>query len=119
MMAVIPRLTGEQIVQMRKSRNMNQTEFGRIFGVGRRSVAAWEANTWRAPADLVDIFTASTAVGRPGISALTRETVKAYKKMRRDGITHASIVELWHNSNFIPTPEAQAAIIEAFPEIKQ
>lgn len=119
-MTVLPRLTGEQIVALRKSRNLSQTEFGVIFKVSRRSVAAWESDTWRAPADLLERFTDSAIVAaqeQVGGTAKDRATLEAYTEMRGHR-SHESILTYWHAEGFTPSREAQQMILEAFPELK-
>ncbi len=119
-MVVKPRPTGEQIVALRKSRNLTQTAFGQIFGVSRRAVAAWESDTWRAPADILERFTNSAVAEVEEETKQNKETkaaLEAYTTSRKSGLGHKDIIALWFRSGFTPSMEAQEAIYKAFPDI--
>ena len=113
----IPRLSPIEIVTLRRAHNLNQTDFGKIFNVGRRTVAAWEAGTWRAPADLMSVFTngkIEQGAQQTKMSNKVRETLDSYRTMRRDGFTHLEILQLWHKGGYVLTDEEKLAIL---PEI--
>ena len=121
-MPVLPRLNGDQIKALRRAQRMTQAEFGAIFNVSRRTVAAWENDEWRAPADLMERFTESAidrAQQKTKTTAKDRATLEAYRDMRggHNNFTHSDIIALWSKHGFTPSREAQILILEAYPEI--
>lgn len=58
-----PFVLGSKIKQLRRSRNLNQSEFGKIFNVSQQAVTAWETNKHIPGADtllfLADYFNVS------------------------------------------------------------
>jgi transcriptional regulator with XRE-family HTH domain len=119
-MIVIPRLSGEEIVKLRNSRGLTQTQFGKIFGVGRRSVAAWEADTWRAPSDLLARFTES-AIGNAK-QALKQQSeddniFEVYCATRKQpGFDHARTVRWGISRGWDFNENVQRMIVAAFPQ---
>lgn len=107
---------------MRKGKPLTQQQLASAIGKSRMAVHAWEKGYHPVPVDMVDKIV-EVCVGvpmvQPANAKLTRATIEAYAKMRADGIEHDYIAKLWAEKNFIPTPQAQAAILEAFPDIHQ
>lgn len=110
--------------KIRKAAGLTQGKLAERLGVSRLTVCNWEGAKFRIPDDILDtlaekgIGTVPT-VAKPKNAALTRDTIKYYGEMRRDGITHADIVDLWHRKAFAPSPEAQAGILAEWPDIIQ
>jgi DNA-binding XRE family transcriptional regulator len=116
-------MTPDEMRKARKGVPMTQEQLGKALGYSRMSIIHWEKGMYRIP-EHVAAKVLEVCVGVPVIPAeqrkvarLTADTIKYYGQMRRDGITHAAIMALWHEKNFIPTPEAQAAIAAEFPDI--
>ena len=46
-------LFGDRLKELRKSKNLTQEEFGKLFGVAKNTVSYWEANTSKPDIDLI------------------------------------------------------------------
>lgn len=107
---------------MRKAKRLTQDQLAKAIGYSRKTVISWENSAHPVPDTAVPAILAACigpkAETKPKANtALTRDTIKYYGQMRRDGFTHAYIMKFWNEKNFTPTPEAQAGILEAFPDI--
>lgn len=114
-------MTPIEFKHIRKGLGLTQLEMARALKVTRKTVVNWENEIFRLPSDIA-LMMAENGVGAvptlaPKNAALTRDTIKYYGEMRRDGIPHARIVALWASKNFVPTPEAQAGILANWPDI--
>lgn len=115
-------MDGEGIKLIRKRLQKTQAEMAGELGVSRQSYIAWEKDTYRIPQEKLEkLLALDSSIPADGIkpknAALVRDTIKYYGEMRRDGIAHADIVELWHRKAFAPSPEAQAGILAEWPDI--
>lgn len=46
-------LLGDRLKELRKSKNLTQEEFGKLFGVAKNTVSYWEANTSKPDINLI------------------------------------------------------------------
>lgn len=115
-------MTNEELRRMRKAKRLTQDQLAKAIGYSRKTVISWENSVHSVPPEAVPAILAA-CIGpeqdaKPKANtALTRDTIKYYGQMRRDGFAHAYIMRFWNEKNFTPTAEAQAAILEAFPDI--
>jgi transcriptional regulator with XRE-family HTH domain len=119
-------MTPLELTVLRKQYKLNQAELGARLNppVSRLTVSNWERGRFAMPADLPQRLAAvdlMTPAGKPDSSQARqdRQALKVYTAMRADTFTHAEILRLWRLDNFTPSPEAQAAIAAAFPDILQ
>lgn len=115
-------MNGEELRRARKSKRLTQTELGAAIGYSRFAVSKWEEGKHHIPDDvaakILEACVGELAPTKPSNASLARSTIKYYGEMRRDGITHTMIVDLWHRKSFVPTLEAQAGILAEWPELK-
>ena len=115
-------MTADELLLMRRAANITQGELANRIGYSRQAVVKWERGVHAVPAKmiapLVEACTVHIPKAETKMTAVDRETVAAYTQMRSEQFSHAYIVKLWHDSNFVPSQAAQAAILEAYPELK-
>lgn len=114
------KVTNEELRRMRKAKRLTQEQLAKVIGYSRKTVISWENSVHPvAPEAVPAILAACIGAATPAPkrnSKLTADTIRYYGEMRRD-FTHADIMKFWNEKNFVPTPEAQAGILEAFPDI--
>lgn len=113
-------MTPEELRKARKGKPFTQQQMAEAIGYSRMSVISWEKGLHPIPdhvAEKILEVCVGVPVMRPANAALTRDTIKYYGQMRRDGFSHEYITKFWNEKNFTPTREAQAGILEAFPDI--
>lgn len=113
-------MSPEEFHKIRKAAGLTQSQMAARLGVTRLTICNWEGAKFRIPDDVLDRL-AEKGLGAAGpvpkaASKLTRDTVDAYRDMRKD-FSHASISAMWTEHGFTPDPDAQAAIAAAFPDI--
>lgn len=114
-------MTPSELHILRKQFGLTQADLAERLGVSRLTVSNWERARFTIPRDLeqqmakANLTAAPAKTGKP--SRLTLDTIKYYGEMRRDGNSHASIMKLWNEKNFVPTVEAQAGIAADWPDI--
>lgn len=113
-------MTPDELRKARKGKPLTQDQLAKAIGYSRMSVISWEKGLHPIPdhiAEKILEVCVGVPVIRPSNHKLTTDTIKYYGQMRRDGFAHAYIMKFWNEKNFVPTPEAQAGILEAFPDI--
>jgi transcriptional regulator with XRE-family HTH domain len=117
--SVVP-MDPDDFRKIRKAAGLTQGAMAERIGVTRLTICNWEGAKYRIPDDILDTL-AQKGLGPAPIARtdtkLFKATVDAYRQMRRDGISHASIKKLWLERAFTPSPEAKAAILVEFPDI--
>jgi transcriptional regulator with XRE-family HTH domain len=115
-------MNANELLLMRRAAHITQGELAGRIGYSRQAVVKWERGVHAIPAKMIAPLMEACTVHIPKLetkmTAFDRETVATYAKMRSEHFSHAYIVKLWHDSNFVPSQAAQAAIIEAYPELK-
>ncbi len=116
-------MTPDEMRKVRKAASFTQDQLGKALGYSRKSVISWENSVHRIPEQVavkvLEICAGVPIIARtpPKLTRLTLDTIKYYGEMRRDGTSHASIMKLWNEKNFVPTAEAQAGIAADWPDI--
>lgn len=113
-------MTPTELMLLRKQYGLTQAELGARLSppVSRLTVSNWERARFAIPHDIAArmlSITPSTAKVKTN-AKLTRDTIDAYRGMRKD-FSHADIIAMWARRGFTPDLDAQAGILEAFPEL--
>jgi len=121
-------MTPAEFKILRKQFKLTQAEMAKRLGVSRLTVFNWESERFAMPVDIVarlssaDLMAPAFNANDKAAQARVKDTLEAYTKMRQQPGhvgTHANIIKFWREAGFTPSPEAQAAIAAAFPDILQ
>jgi transcriptional regulator with XRE-family HTH domain len=115
-------MTGEELKAFRKGKGLNQADLAGALKVSRKTVVNWENGVFAVPADIMDRLTLTGIVAAPvkASAKLVKDTIDAYRKMRRNPGrfgTHVYIIGMWRDKGFEPCREAQQLILAEFPDI--
>lgn len=115
-------MTNEDLRRLRKAKHLTQADLAQAIKCSRQAIIKWENDVHPIP-EAMAIKITEVCVGElPTSNKPTKQdrvALEIYTKMRSDPSmgSHAKIVTYWRSGGFMPSPEAQQMIAEAFPDI--